>query len=54
MGLRKSTRKFVDLRKAASDIAESAKSNAPMGRAIESLGKSGRRLTEFLKNKIPL
>jgi len=52
MGLRKSNRKFVDLRKAAKDIAESAKKNANVGGRFEKLAKSGKKLIGLLRSDV--
>lgn len=52
MVIKKSSRRMVDLRKAPSDIVNSAKKNAVLGAAIERLSKSGKKLTQFLKTNI--
>ncbi len=50
MGLRRSTRNFVDKRICAQDIKDSFRKNSFLGSKIEALARVGKRLTNFLRS----
>ena len=52
MGIRKSCKKMVDLRKAPKDIVKGAKKNKVLGEKLEKLAQSGKRLTQLLRSDV--
>jgi len=52
MGLRRSTRNFVDKRICAQDIKDSFRKNSFLGSKIEALARVGKKLTNFLRSDV--